>query len=161
MRVMVLALALTLTIPMWCACSKPLATAKIAPDVEYISRSYAANANDTYYAVRWALNQVGLPVATEDLAGGIMTTKWVPVTSDSHYIELFGRRDYGVTNSYHQLDLRISYDNGRASVQVASRAKTLAANFKSSGIVERKVLDLIGSYLRNGEPEITNLGISE
>ena len=143
------------------ACTKPLANARVAPDVQYISRSFPANANDTYYAVRWALNEAGYPVAGEDLASGIITTKWVPVTSDSHYIELFGRRDFGVTNSYYQLDLRIGYDNGRATVQIAARAKTLAANFKSSGIEERKVLDFIGSYLRIGEPEITNLGVSE
>lgn len=155
------ALALVLAAMTLAACSKPLATAHIAPDVEYIGRSYAANANDTYYAVRWALNEAGLPVASEDLTAGIITTKWVPVTSDSHYIDVFGRRDYGVTNSYYQLDLRISFDGGRAQVQAAARAKTLAARFKSSGIQERKVLDLIGAYLRTGEPEVTNLGINE
>ncbi len=155
------ALALVLAALTFAACSKPLATARIAPDVQYVSRTYAANANDTYYAVRWALNEAGLPVASEDLAAGIITTKWVPVTSDSHYIELFGRRDFGVTNSYYQLDLRISFDGGRAQVQAAARAKTLATNFKSSGIQERKVLDLIGAYLRTSEPEVTNLGITE
>lgn len=154
-------LVLILAAAMLAACSKPLATARIAPDVEYLSRSYAATANDTYYAVRWALTEAGLAVASEDLAAGVITTKWAPVTSDSHYVDVFGRRDYGVTNSYYQLDLRISFDGGRALVQAAARAKTLAARFKSSGIQERKVLDLIGAYLRTNEPEVTNLGINE
>jgi hypothetical protein len=142
-------------------CSKPLAQAKVVDDLNFLSRDYAANANDAYYAVRWALKEVGIPVESEDLPSGVIKTKWVPVTSDSHYVETFGRPDYGVTNSYHQLEIHISFEGGRSVVKVASRAKTLASNFKSSGVIERKVLDATGDYLRGAEPTITNLGISE
>ncbi len=143
------------------ACSKPMVRAKVLPDVHYYSRSYAANANDTYYAVRWALKDVNMPVATEDLNAGIITTKWEPVTSDSHYVEMFGRPDYGVTNSYHQLEVQISFDQGRSMVKVGSRIKSLVARLQTSGIIEKKVLDGIGNFLRNSEPDITNLGVSE
>lgn len=142
-------------------CSKPMASAKVVSDVEYYSRSYAANTNDTYYAVRWALKAVNIPVANEDLNNGVITTKWIPVSSGSHYIELFGRPDYGATNSYHQIDVHISSDQGRSLVKVGSRIKTLAANFKSSGNIEKKVLDEVGNFLRTSEPDITNLGINE
>ncbi|MFA4874285.1 MAG: hypothetical protein WC690_02990, partial [bacterium] len=119
------------------SCSKPMASAKVAKDVQYYSHTYAANANDTYYAVRWALKEVGMPVATEDLNAGIITTKWEPATSDSHYVDTFGRPDYGVTNSYHQLEVQISTDQGRSLVKVGSRIKALAARVKSSGVMER------------------------
>lgn len=143
------------------ACSKPMVSAKVLPNMDYFSRTYAADANDTYYAVRWALRDVGLPVATEDMQNGVLTTKWEAVTSDSHYIPMFDRRDYGVTNSYHQLEVHISTDQGRSTVKVASRIKSLSPYLHSSGILEKKLLDSVANFLRNGEPELTNLGISE
>jgi len=143
------------------ACGKPMAHAHITPPSQYFSEDYAASANDTYYAVRWALKNAGYPVEKEDLPGGIITTKWLPVTAGSHYIELFDRRDYGATNSYHQLDVRISPEGGRTLVKVGSRAKALVYNLKSSGVEERKVLEYVGDYLRGSEPDITNLGINE
>lgn len=153
-----LSLAALLWLP---ACGKPMAHAHVAPPSEYFSEDYAASANDTYYAVRWALKDAGYPVEKEDLAGGVITTKWLPVTAGSHYIEVFGRPDYGVTNSYHQLEVRISPEGGRTLVKVGSRAKTLVYNLKSSGVEERKVLEYVGDYLRSSEPDITNLGINE
>ncbi|MFA4974872.1 MAG: hypothetical protein WC683_19900 [bacterium] len=143
------------------SCSKPMVTGRVTPDVRYFSRDYASNPNDTYYAVRWALKETGYPVEGEDLPGGVITTKWLPVTSDSHYVEVFGEPDYGVTNSYYQIEVHISSDSGRTVVEVGARAKTVAHNLKSSGVEERKVLARIGDYLRSGEPNVTNLGINE
>ena len=37
------------------SCTKPLASARVKPEVEYVSRTYAAVPNDIYYAARWAL----------------------------------------------------------------------------------------------------------
>lgn len=142
------------------ACAKPLATAKVLPEVNYISREFAAVPNDVYYSVRWGLDQHGYEVATEDLENGIITTAWRPVTSDSHYLPFFNRRDYSVTNSYHQLEIHISSQDGRSRVKVGSRIKSLVSNLKSSGIEERKVLASIGDYLGTSEPEITNLRVT-
>lgn len=142
------------------ACSKPMSTAH-TDNISYFSRSYAAVPNDTYYAVRWALKENGMSVAEEDLPGGVVKTAWMPVTSDSHYIDVFGRRDYGVTNSYYQLEIHLTDQGGRTLVKVGSRAKTLVNNFRSSGQVEYSVLGSIGDYLRKSSPEITNLGASE
>jgi hypothetical protein len=142
------------------ACAKPLATAKVLPDVNYISREFAAEPNDVYYSVRWGLDQNGYAVAHEDLKSGIVTTTWQPVTSDSHYVPMFDRRDYIVTKSYHQLEIQISSQDGRSRVKVGSRIKSLVSNLKSSGIEERKVLASIGDHLGTGEPEITNLGVT-
>lgn len=144
-----------------CACAKPLAIGRVTGQVEYISRDYAAAPNDVYYALKWALVEGGYPIANENLEDGIFTTAWLPVTSDSHYIKFFGRPDYGVTNSYYQLEVQVVPQGGRTEVRVGSRAKTLASNFKSSGVEERKVLDRIGNRLRKTEPELTNLGVRE
>lgn len=135
--------------------------AQVAKSVEYESRDYAAGANDIYYAVRWALVECGYPVANENLPDGIITTAWVPVKSDSHYVDVFGRPDYGVTNSYHQLEVQVVPEGGRTTVKVGSRFKSMLAYLKSSGFEERKVLDRIGDRLRKAEPTVTNLGIDE
>lgn len=142
------------------SCSKPLAVAHM-DKVHYFSRIYPAVPNDAYYAVRWALKESGHSVAEEDLPGGVIKTAWLPVTSDSHYIEIFNRRDYGVTNSYYQLDIRLNDQGGRTLVKVGSLTKTLANNLESSGVVEYKVLNEIGDFLRKSTPDLTNLGISE
>lgn len=142
-------------------CTKPLAGARMAGEVEYVSRDFAAVPNDIYYAVRWALGEGGYPVAKEDLQNGIVTSSWLPVKSDSHYAGTFGRRDLGVTNSYYQIEVQVIPGEGRTSVKVGSRVKTLVAGLKSSGGEERKVLDRIGDCLRKNEPNVTNLGIDE
>ena len=143
------------------ACTKPLVTANAAKEVAAFSQSYAANANDTYYAMRWALRESGIPVATEDLPKGVITTKWMPVGSDSHFLYIFERRDYGVTNSYYQLEIQLSPNGGGTLVKIASRAKSLASGLKSSGLIEEKVFAKAADFLRAGEPTITNLGVSE
>ncbi len=159
MKISILLVAL---IAMVCSsCSKPLVSAHVEKDVRYFSKSYAATPNDTYYAIRWALKETGHPVAEEDLPKGIITTAWVPTTSDSHFVEMFDRRDYGVTNSYYQLDIRVVDSSGRALVKVGSRVKTLVNKLKSSGEVENRLLVEIGNFLRKSTPDVTNLGVNE
>ena len=143
------------------SCTKPLASARVKPEVDYVSRTFAAVPNDIYYAARWALVEAGYSVGSENLADGVLTTAWQPVRSSSHYIPLFNRKDFGVTNSYHQLEIRILPGDGRAEVQVGSRMKTLVSSLRSAGTEERRILDDIGSYLRKGEPTVTNLGVDE
>ncbi|HPQ81433.1 MAG TPA: hypothetical protein PLZ86_06875 [bacterium] len=143
------------------SCSKPLASAKVRTGSPEVSRDYAALPNDIYYATRWALVEAGYAVALENLQDGVIMTSWEPVRSDSHFIPLFDRKDYGVTNSYHQLEIKIVPGGGRTDVKITSRVKSLAARIKSTGIEEKKILDGIGNYLRKTEPSLTNLGVSE
>jgi len=142
-------------------CAHPTVKARSAKKLHYEGRDYAASTNDVYYAIRWSLKQNGYSVAKEDLPNGVITTAWKPVTSDSHYVPLFGRRDYGVTNSYYRLIVDVIPGGGRNVVKVASVVKSLVAELKSSGVEERKVLDGIANYLRVKDPDISNLGIAE
>lgn len=139
-------------------CGKPLATAKVAKEVAYLSRSFVTDANEAYAAVRWALRITDYPIAKENLQDGIVTTTWVPTTSDSHAIVIFGRRDFGVTGAYHQLEVHIVPENGRTRIDIGSRVKALAEGVESTGIEERKILSEISNYLRVAEPAITNIG---
>jgi len=143
------------------ACSKPLIDGRIAKNVRYHTRDYAANPNQLYYAARWALEENGYAVAKEDLPQGTVITTWQPVTSDSHYMKVFDRKDYGVTGSYYQLKIYIMSGGGRPKVRVGAPVKTIVANMMSSGVEEKKILDGIGNYLRSANPNLTNLGITE
>jgi uncharacterized lipoprotein len=143
------------------ACAKPMVSAHIIENTGTFSEDYAAVPNDIYYAVRWALKERGYAVAEENLAEGIITTTWIPVKSDSHYMPFFGRRDYGVTSSYYQLKVYVVSEGARTRIKVSSSLKTLVSRMESTGIEERKVLASIGDYLRKGAPDLTNLGVNE
>jgi hypothetical protein len=155
-----LALIVIMVSAVLASCAKPLATAHTV-DMNSFSREFAAVPNDAYYAVRWALKERGISVAEEDLPGGIVKSSWMPVTSDSHYVEIFDRRDFGVTNSYYRVEVQLTDRGGRTLVRVATKLKTLVNNMQSSGEVEYGVLNDVGNYLRKGAPEITNLGVND
>lgn len=144
------------------ACNKPFLRAKTSKNVEFESKVFNATPNDCYYALRYAFKVNGYSMGSENLMDGVLTTTWTPVTSDSHYMQVFDSRDYGVTGSYHQLEARVvprGQDNTK--LEVASRVKGVASNVKSSGVEERRILATVGDYLRKHEPEITNEGIEE
>lgn len=142
-------------------CGKPLASARVVPDVAYVSKSFTTDQTSALAAVRWALKIRGYSIAGEKPGEGIITTTWLPTTSDSHMIDLFNRHDFGVNGAYHQLMVQVSGESGRTQVSVGSRVKTLVSNLKSSGIEERRVLSEVGNYLRMSEPNLTNIGLEE
>ncbi len=161
MKRIVLVIGVVLLAATMMSCSKPLADARIQKEVRYESRDYAAVPNDVYGAVRWSLDENGYALDKEDLPGGRITSTWVPVTSDSHYIILFNRPSYLVNNSYYQLIVRVIPGEGRTKVKVGTRIKTLVSGLMSSGVEEKKMLASIGTYLRESDPTITNLGVTE
>ena len=142
-------------------CTKAAVSAKVLPEVTVQKARYRAVANDVYYAVRDTLNEQAYGVAAEDLKNGNIITAWMPTSSDSHYVDLFGRRDPSVNPSYYQLDIQLETEDGFTTVKVTSKMKSLVSNLKSAGVAENRLLKGIGKHLRKTEPNITNLGVSE
>lgn len=142
-------------------CSKPLVTAKVDPNVGYVSKSFPAGTAETIAAVKWALKINGYSLSNESSQDMTITTTWAPTTSDSHAIDFFQRRDYGVNGAYHQLEVQVSPEEGRTKVYVGSRLKTIVARLRSTGIEEKKILNEVGNFLRTSEPTVTNLGLEE
>jgi hypothetical protein len=142
-------------------CNSQIIQAKASRDVHFYKRAFDASPNQCYYALRWALKINGYSLAKEDLPKGLISTTWKPVTADSHYLPQFGRRDYGATGGYHQLEVRVVPKGSRTQVQVGSRVKAVVSRLESSGIEENKVLAEIGDYLRSKQPKITNTGMME
>ena len=142
------------------ACGKSLVSGKINPNMEYYQISLDASANDVYYAVRAALEKSDYAVSSEDLKAGTIVTTWRPISSDSHYVKLFDRKDYSVNAAYHQLEVHIVPAGENVQLKIGSRTKSLVAGLKSSGVEEKKLFFYVANVLRNDEPEITNLGVS-
>lgn len=142
-------------------CSDRVVNARTWKDVKYYSNTYKATPNECYYALRWALKITGHPVAHEDLPAGVLTTTWEPVSSDSHYLEPFDSRDYGVTGAYYQMDVKVIPQGTRTRIEVGTRVKSVAVGLKTSGIEERKVLAQVGDYLRDSEPSLSSDGLAE
>lgn len=142
-------------------CAKPLVRAS-AQMMAPVARSYPAEPNQVYYAIRWALAHRGYPVANENLPSGLITTAWRPTTTDSHFLQPFRSRDYGTTGGYHQLELRVTNEGaGRTRVEITSRLKSVLANVRSSGRQETAVLDEIGHALQSSDIGVTNVGVDE
>lgn len=149
------------TVSLFAGCTKELAEST-TQSMDTVSRSFKGTANQTYYAIRWALAARGYPVGYEDLPGGVISSSWIATKAGSHYVAPFGNghRDYGQTGAYHQLELRVLPSGGTTTVDVTSRTKSIIANLHSSGSEERAVLDEVGNYLR-ANTDVTNLGVEK
>ncbi len=147
------------------ACVKPALTAKeqsLAP----VERTFTADANQAYYAIRWALASSGYPVGTEDLRNGTISTTWVPTKVGAQYVDPFernepGARDWGNRGGYYRMDFQVIPEGDRSRIVATSRVRSMVANLKGSGEQEIQVLDKIGDYLRTADPDVTNVGISQ
>lgn len=124
-------------------------------------KSFSATPNDIYYALRWVFRSFGYPIAEEDLQNGVIKSRYVPVKATSHYVKIFGRKDYGVTGAYHQLEARLVPKGGGVIVQVGSRFQGIVASLKSTGREENLVLDKVSDYLRSPSAQVTNQGLKE
>ena len=140
------------------ACAKVFRVAKPAQP-HYYKKTYAASANDIYYALRWALRANGYPIAEEDLKNGVLKSRYVPVKANSHYLPLFGRQDFGANGAYHQLEIRLVPHNGTTEVQIGSRIESIVAHLQSAGTEEQMILQKVGDYLRSPNAQVTNLGV--
>ena len=142
------------------ACAEPLLYAK-TQQVIAVTRSYTQGYDKVFDAAKWALIREKYSIIDESRSRGTLITNWTPSTPDSHYVEVFGRRDYGTTGSYYHLDLAIYQDHGHIQVVVRSITKSLVNRLHSTGITENKILDDTHTYLLGKDIEITNLGISK
>lgn len=143
------------------SCAKPMLDAK-THQMPNVSRDFKTDANQAYYAVRWALKTNGYAIANEDLQNGIITSGWLDSPVDAFYTTPFGHRDYGANGAYYQLVINIvPQDGGMTKVEITSRVKSIVSHLQSSGKVEKKILKKISDYLRTSDINVTNIGMEE
>lgn len=142
-------------------CAKPLLYGKVQK-VAAVRESFAYSYDEVYAATLWALEQEGYSIEESSKERGTIITDWTPSTPDSHYVEVFGRRDYGTTASYYHLDIAL-YQDDQKKIQVVVRsvAKSVVTRLFSTQIEEHHVIDRIQNYLRGRDIDLTNLGTSK
>ena len=145
------------------SCSHPMAEAKERALVK-VARTYNTDANEAYYAVRWALKTSGYSITSENLQDGVVMSSWLASKVDSFYVDPWGGHpDFGADGAYYRLEVRIvpTDDSSKTRVEVISHVKSLIAHLHSSEIYEKKILSKVSDYLRNPDLKVTNLGAEE
>lgn len=142
-------------------CAHPLAEGRVT-STDPISRIVPSDPNKIYYAIKWAMNECGYPLGSENLTEGILESKWVPVNPTSHYLALFRGRDYGTTGSYYKMVVRIvPIESGKSRVEASTEVNSVIQNVKSTGEKERTMLERIAEHSRDYNIVVTNLGVEE
>ncbi|MBI2340851.1 MAG: hypothetical protein HYU99_10900 [Deltaproteobacteria bacterium] len=111
-------------------------------------------------AVQRALEHLGYEINNTDEEKGRFITGWRPVEGDSHYYNLFGRRDYGITDgAYYQMTVDLTQEGSQIKVAVGTTVKTIVGKLESAGKVEGRVIAELETYLRPPQIEMTNVGV--
>lgn len=143
------------------SCARPLAEGKLF-SMEPVSKAIPADANTVYYAIKWAMDECGYPLGPEDLVGGVIESKWVPIGAGSHYVNVFGGKDYGSNAAYYKMVVKIiPAEGGGCRVEARTDVKSIINNIKSTGDKEREILAKIAEHARGYDITVTNLGVEE
>lgn len=142
------------------ACTKTYTVAKPSEPKLY-KKVYSAKPNDLYYALRWAFKTYGYPIAEEDLQNGVIKSRYVPVRANSHYIDVFKHKDFGVSGAYHQMEARLLPHGDKTTLQIGSRIQGIVARIHSTGTEEAMLFEKVSDYLRSPTVQLTNQGIQD
>lgn len=141
------------------ACKEPLVRGR-DKEMEPLSKSFEATSTETFEAAKEALIELGYKIEYDNIDAGALRTAWEPTTADSHYLELFGKEDYGASASYYHLAVKISSEGYEKSVvTVSAPLRTIVAKMKTSHRVERKFLSNVEDRLRPADIQVTNVGV--
>ncbi len=161
MKISLVSFLVILGIGSLAACNTPLVTGRdIAMKPVY--KTFSSPVVATFEAAEKALNDMDYKVEYADKDQGVLRTGWMPTTADSHYLDLFDYKDYGVTGSYYHLTVRITEDGpSKSIVEVQAPLRTIVTRMKSSYRQEKKFLARVRNYLRPADIEVTNIGVVE
>ncbi len=143
------------------ACTTPLVSSRDLA-LKPISRTFNAPAIAAFEAAEQALRDMDYKVEYADQDQGVLRTGWMSTTADSHYVELFGREDYGPTGAYYHLTVRITVEGpGSSVVEVSAPLRTIITRMNSSYRQEKKFLAKVKNLLRPADIQVTNIGVVE
>lgn len=159
-------LILILMIGLWFSLTAQLCTKELVYGRDFytdpIHETFPNGKGSVMAAVQKTLDKMGYETQVVDESKGEYITGWKPVAVDSHYFNLFDRRDYGAADgAYYQLVVSLSDVGSRVKVGVGTKVKTIVGKLKSTDRVERKVLAQLRDYLRSPVIELTNVGVKQ
>lgn len=150
----------------WVGTSAQLCTKAIVHGRDYDTQpkteTYEHNRKTINEAIEKTLDHFGYDIVSKNEEGGNFVAGWKPVTVDSHYFDLFGRKDYGLSDgAYYKLLVDIIPQGQRMKVAVATTVKSVSGKLNSSGKLEKKFIKQLSAYLRSPQIEMTNVGVTE
>ena len=123
---------------------------------------YSTDKASVMDALKRVLENNSYEILSFESEAGRILTGWKSVESDSHYFDLFGRKDYGATDgAYYQLIGDVLSDGSQIKVLVSTTVKSIAGKLETNGVVERRVLKQLNDLLRSPQIEITNVGVEK
>jgi len=141
------------------ACTRPLVTGRDY-EMEPISQSYNAPVVAVVEAAEQTLENLDYKIEYVNADEGVLRTGWRPVTVDSHYVDVFGKQDYGANGAYYYLTVRIEPEAPSVShVTVAAPIRSIVALIHTTHRLEKKFLAKLGDQLRPANIDVTNIGI--
>lgn len=161
MRVIIVALLIGVTSVVLFSCTRPLVTGRDYA-MQPIAQTFSVPAVAAFEAAEQALRDMDYKVEYANKDQGILRTGWMPTEIDSHYLDLFGREDYGTTGAYYHLAVRIINEGvGESIVEVAAPIRSVVAKVRSSHRKEKKFLSKVADQLRPADVKVTNIGVVE
>lgn len=127
---------------------------------EAVTKKYTGDAMTVYEKSKKALENLGYDITSADDYQYQITTGWRPVKSDSHYLELFKRKDYAASDgSYYQLAVNCVSEGSYTRVDVKTTVKSAAGKLSSSKSLEKSFLSRLDDALRSPQIQVTNVGV--
>jgi hypothetical protein len=124
-------------------------------------KNLKADYRTVFNASRTVLENMEYKIQYVNEDEGTLKTGWMSTTIDSHYVEVFDRPDYGVTNAYYHLAIGIQSVGEGTRISVSAPLRTVVGNMHSSHVIEKKFLSKLADLLRPADIEITNVGVSK
>ncbi len=140
------------------ACSKPALYGTLQ-NSEDIVRYYQASPEETFRAVKSSLLFHGYSLKKVDEEMKTLETYWQPTTSDSHYVEVFGRKDFGTVGAYYRFQIKVEPWNKGSKVVMINVANSIISNLKSSEREEDSIFTKIDDFTRHRDIQVTNIGL--
>jgi hypothetical protein len=151
---------------LWVGISGQTCTKVMVHDANYDTDprkfTFSNSHDDVIAAIKKTFDRFGYQVHIDDEEKGHFETGWRSTEAESHYFNLFGRKDYGVADgAYYRLVIDVIPENNYQKVLVSTIVKTIAGKLESSGKVEAKVLDQMKNYLQASQIDMTNVGVEK
>lgn len=155
-RILIL-IAVAFSLLLGSSCNKAMVTGRDL-DTEPVVHEFTAPYPEVFLAARQALRDMEFKVEYYNEEQGIIRTGWMPVTSDSHYVDVFGRPDYGANGAYYHFAIRMQDLGNKTRVQVQAPLRTIVAKMYSSHREENRLLKRVRHLVRPADFKVTNVG---
>lgn len=140
------------------ACSKPALYGTIQ-ESEAVVKYYSVPPESAFRAAKEALVFRGYSLKEVDDKAFTLETYWQPTTADSHYVLVFGRRDFGTVGAYYRLAVKVTPQGTGSKVSITNVAKSIISDLKTSQREEDELFYKISDFTRKRDIQVTNIGL--